>query len=204
MLPARDIKDAIGFAELFPEYLSLWLFNRKILTDDMVLNHLGQMPVMLPRADCPYPELGGTVRPVFIGLTDHPGKWLFFTQTWHPMASDSYAASYADKQMDGVYYNGGSWMRIEVCAYVVGKMHGWKIAEKAIRNRLWAEINIDPNFPTSQEYLATDPKHPFFGSHRVFAWNSAVLQALELAGIRTPDMDPDYTGSQLPSEAPRS
>ena len=204
MLPARDIKDAIGFAELFPEYLSLWLFNRKILTDDMVLNHLGQMPVMLPRADCPYPELGGTVRPVFIGLTDHPGKWLFFTETWHPMASDSYAASYADKQMDGVYYNGGSWMRIEVCAYVVGKMHGWKIAEKAIRNRLWAEINIDPDFPTSQEYLATDPKHPFFGSHRVFAWNSAVLQALELAGLRTPDMDPDYTGSQLPSEAPRS
>ncbi len=30
MLPARDIKDAIGFADIFPEYLSLWLFQRKL------------------------------------------------------------------------------------------------------------------------------------------------------------------------------
>jgi hypothetical protein len=192
MMPARDIKDAIGFAELFPEYLSLWLFDRKLLTDEMVLNHLDQMPPMLARADCPHPELNGTVRPVFIGLGDHPGEWRWFTERWHPMASDSYALSYANGGMNGIYYNGGSWMRIEVCAYVVGKKHGWKIADKAIENRLWAEINIAPDFPTSQEYLPTDPLHPFFGFHRVFAWNVAVLQAMELAGLRTPEMDPDY------------
>jgi hypothetical protein len=192
LLPARDIKDAIGFAELFPEYLSLWLFDRKILTDEMVLNHLDQMPAMLPRADCPHPGLNGTVRPVFIGLGGQPGEWRYFTEHWHPMASDSYALSYANGGMDGIYYNGGSWMRIEVCAYVVGKKHGWKIADKAIENRLWAEINISPDFPTSQEYLPTDPQHPFFGFHRVFAWNVAVLQALELAGLRKPEMDPDY------------
>ena len=192
LLPARDIKDAIGFAELFPEYLSLWLFDRKILTDEMVLNHLDQMLPMLPRADCPHPELNGTVRPVFIGLGERPGEWRWFTERWHPMASDSYALSYANGGMDGIYYNGGSWMRIEVCAYVVGKKHGWKIADKAIENRLWAEINIAPDFPTSQEYLPTNPRHPFFGFHRVFAWNVAVLQALELAGLRSPEMDPDY------------
>jgi hypothetical protein len=83
-------------------------------------------------------------------------------------------------------------MRIEVCGYVTGKLHGWHKAENAIANRLWAEINIDENFPTSQEYLATDPRNPFFGYHRVFAWNSFVLQALEMAKLRAPEMDPEY------------
>ncbi len=54
-----------------------------------------------------------------------------------------------------------------------------------------AETNISPDFPTSQEYLATDAAHPFFGYHRVFAWNSFVLQALEMAGMRKPELDPD-------------
>jgi hypothetical protein len=63
MRPTRDVSDAIGFAELFPEYLSLLLFRRKILTDEMMIRHLNQIPVMLPRTDCPFPEEGGTVRP---------------------------------------------------------------------------------------------------------------------------------------------
>ena len=189
--PARDIADAIGFAELFPEYLSLWLFKRKILTDEMVVNHLDRIPVMMPRQDSPFPETGGTVRPIFIGLTKGGEGWSYFTEKWHPMVSDSFAANYIQRGMDGIYYNGGSWMRIEICGYVTGMQHGWGKAKKAIANRLWAEINIAPDFPTSHEYLATDAAHPFFGYHRVFAWNSFVLQALELAGLRTPDMDPD-------------
>jgi hypothetical protein len=109
------------------------------------------------------------------------------------MVSDTFAANYAQRGMDGIYYNGGSWMRIEVCGYVAGMLHGWDKAKKAIANRLWAEINVAPDYPTSQEYLATDRTHPFFGYHRVFAWNSFVLQALEQAGLRTPEMDPDYS-----------
>ena len=192
MCPARDIHDAIGFPDIFPEYLSLWLFKRKMLTDAMVASHLDRIPVMLPRKDCPHPGEGGTVRPIFIGLSDTGDKWSYFTEKWHPMVSDSYAMSYANKAMDGVYYNGGSWMRIEVCGYVTGKLHGWRRAEQAIANRLWAEIHTDEDFPTSQEYLPTEAKNPFFGYHRVFAWNSFVLQSMELAGLRTPEMDPDY------------
>jgi hypothetical protein len=192
MRPARDITDAIGFAELFPEYLSLWLFQRKILSDDMVVNHLDRIPVMMPRPDSPFPETGGAVRPIFIGLAEGREGWRYFTEKWHPMVSDSFAANYAQHGMDGIYYNGGSWMRIEVCGYVAGMLHGWDKARKAIANRLWAEINIAPEYPTSQEYLATDPAHPFFGYHRVFAWNSFVLQALELAGLRSAEMDPDH------------
>jgi hypothetical protein len=108
------------------------------------------------------------------------------------MVSDAHAASYADHRMDGVYYNGGSWMRSEICGYVTGMLHGWKPAKKAIANRMWAETHISEDFPTGQEYLATAAANPFFGYHRVFAWNSFVLQALEMAGLRTPDMDPDY------------
>jgi len=192
LFPARDIHDAIGFADIFPEFLSLWLFKRKILTDEMVVNHLDRIPVMLPNQDCPYPAEGGTVRPIFIGLPAGRKEWSFFTEKWHPMVSDSYAASYVNKAMDGVYYNGGSWMRIEICGYITGKLHGWPKAERAIANRLWAEIHTDEEFPTSQEYLPTEVKNPFFGYHRVFAWNAFVLQSIELAGLRTPDMDPGY------------
>lgn len=196
MRPARGIADAIGFAELFPEYLSLWLFKRKILTNEIVVNHLDRIPALMPRSDCPHPEAGGTVRPILIGLHESGTDWSYFTEKWHPMVSDSFAMNYANRAMDGIYYNGGSWMRIEICGYVTGKLHGWIGARKAIANRLWAEINISPDFPTSQEYLATDPAHPFFGYHRVFAWNSFVLQALEQAGLRTHEMDPDFAPSR--------
>lgn len=191
MAPARNIHDAIGFSDIFPEFLSLWLFKRKILTDAMVVSHLNHIPVMLPNTECPFPGEGGSARPIFIGLPQ--GKpWGYFTEKWHPMVSNSYAASYAGKAADGIYYNGGSWMRLEICGYIAGKLHGWQPAERAIANRLWAEIHTDPDFPTSQEYLPTSSRNPFFGYHRVFAWNSFVLQAMEMARLRAPEMDPDY------------
>jgi hypothetical protein len=195
LTPARNIHDAIGLSDIFPEFLSLWLFKRKILTDAMVVSHLNHIPVMLPNTGCPFPGEGGSVRPIFIGLPAGQ-QWSYFTQKWHPMVSDSYAVSYADKAMDGAYYNGGSWMRVEVCGYVTGKLHGWQPAERAIANRLWAEIHTDANFPTSQEYLPTNSSNPFFGYHRVFAWNSFVLQAMEMAQLRAPEMDPGYTNLQ--------
>jgi hypothetical protein len=192
LVPARNIRESICFSDIFPEFLSLWLFKRKILTDEMVVSHLDHIPAMLPKSDCPFPDEGGSVRPIYIGLPTADKQWSYFTEKWHPMVGDSYALSYVNKAMDGVYYNGGSWMRVEVCGYVTGKLHGWKRAERAIANRLWAEIHTDENFPTSQEYLPTDQKNPFYGFHRVFAWNSFVLQALEMAELRTPEMDPDF------------
>jgi hypothetical protein len=193
LLPGRNIRDAIGFAEIFPEFLSLWLFGRKILSDEMVINHLERFPVLLPHKDAPHVAAGGTVRPIFIGVKRQGKGWNYFTDTWHPMISNEHGAHYANHNMDGTYYNGGSWMRIEICGYVAGKLHGWTKADQAIQNRLWAETNISSEFPTSQEYLATDPNHPYFGYHRVFAWNAFVLRALEMAGLRTPEMDPDYS-----------
>ena len=190
---ARNVTDAVGFGDLFPEFLSLWLLKRKILSDEMVINHLDRIPVLLPSQACPYPDAGGTVRPIFIGLKPGGRGWDYFTDTWHPMISTAHGANYANHNMDGIYYNGGSWMRLEICGYVTGKLHGWKKADQAIANRLWAEINTSADFPTSHEYLATDSAHPFFGYHRVFAWNAFVLAAMEMAGLRRPEMDPDYS-----------
>lgn len=190
--PTRDISDAIGFGEVFPEFLSLWLFGHKILTDEMLINHLDRIPLLLPNKGAPHPELPGTVRPIFIGLTTEGRGWDYFTNSWHPMISQEHAANYANHNMDGIYYNGGSWLRIEICGYAAGKLHGWNKADQAIANRLWAEINVSPDFPTSQEYLATDTRHRFFGYHRVFAWNAFIFQALEMTGQRKPEMDPDF------------
>jgi len=195
--PARNINDAIGFGEIFPEFLSLWLFGREILTDAILVNHLDRIPALLPNQACPYPDAGGTVRPIFIGLRPDGNGWDYFNDAWHPMISKAHGAHYANHNMDGIYCNGGSWMRIEICGYVSGKLHGWTKADRAIANRLWAETNTSVGFPTSQEYLATDPTHPFFGYHRVFAWNSFALVALEMAGLRRAEMDPDY--SQRPA-----
>ena len=60
------------------------------------------------------------------------------------MISKEHAAHYADHNMDGIYYNGGSWMRIEICGYITGKLHGWTKAEAA---RSLAEV---------AEHLQTD------------------------------------------------
>jgi len=197
-LPARNIKDAIGFGEIFPEFLSLWLFGRKILSDEMLIHHLERIPVLLPHGDSPHPASGGTVRPIFIGLIPEGKGWGYFTERWHPMISKEHGANYANHNMDGIYYNGGSWMRLETCGYVAGKLHGWTKADHAIQNRLWAETKISPEFPTSQEYLATSLKRPFFGYHRVFAWNAFVLGALEMVGLRAPEMDPDHATQSEP------
>ena len=63
------------------------------------------------------------------------------------MISDSFAATYANHGADGIYYNGGTWMRIEICGYVAGMLHGWSPAKEAIANRLWAEIEHRPGIP---------------------------------------------------------
>ena len=161
----------------------------------MIINHLDRMPLLLPSKDAPFPQMGGSVRPIFIGLKEDGRGWDYFTDSWHPMISKEHGANYANHNMDGIYYNGGSWLLIEICGYVAGKLHGWNKADQANANRLWAEINVSPDFPTSQEYLGTDPQHPFFGYHRVYAWNAFIFPALEMAGLRKAEMDPDYHSS---------
>ena len=163
--PARSVTDAVGFGEIFPEFLRLWLCGPK--TDDMVVNHLDRIPVLLPNKDCPCPEAGGSVRPIFIGLQPD-GGWGYVTDNWHPMISSTHAANYANHNMDGIYNNGSSWMRIEIWGYAAGKLHGWNKADHAIANRLWAQIHtslgLNPRSPRDttarHESLALPSAYP--------------------------------------------
>jgi len=160
----------ITFNSLLPEFVSLWLFNEPILTSEMVNNTLDKVP-----SHDGYSPLIFHVKDTYFTMKNKPFSPNLF---WD----------------NGIYYNAGSWMREEICGYVSGMKHGWKPAEKRIKDRLKAEINLNHDEPFSHEFLPYDLSVPgcWWPSTRVFSWNVFVLKALEVAGLRTPEQDPNY------------
>jgi len=160
----------ITFNALLPEFVSLWLFNEPILTSEMVNNTLDKVPT----------------KQGYSPLIFHV-KNLYFTNKDKPFSPNLFWDN-------GIYYNAGSWMREEICGYIAGMKHGWKPAEKRIKDRLATEITLNPDEPFSHEFLPYDLSVPncWWPSTRVFSWNVFVLKALEVAGMRTPDQDPNY------------
>ena len=170
LIDNRAYPYVITFNSLLPEFVSLWLFNTPILTSEMVNNTLDKVPTK------------NGYSPLIFHATD-----TYFTQENKPFSPNLFWDN-------GIYYNAGSWMREEVCGYVAGMKHGWKPAQKRIKDRLTAEITLNPDEPFSHEFLPYDLSVPgcWWPSTRVFSWNVFVLRALEVAGLRTPDEDPDY------------
>ncbi|MCY1722068.1 hypothetical protein OU798_17075 [Prolixibacteraceae bacterium Z1-6] len=188
----RDYPDLITTTDLVPEFLSLWLHGHAMLTDEMVINHLEQIPILNKNNNAPYPELG-TTAPTIIRLTDDSKGYSYMTPDYQPFGEFG-IYNYQDRSRDGFYYNGGSWLRSEYTAYVVGLKHGWEKAAKLMENRLWAEFNLNPKMPYSKEFIPTRPAFTdsWWNSTRGLCWNVFVLMANEFAGLRTPEMDPDY------------
>ncbi|MBJ7880182.1 hypothetical protein [Gelidibacter salicanalis] len=188
----RDFPDIITMTDLEPEFFSLWLFNEPMLTDDMVIHHLEQMPILNKVPNSPHPEFG-TTAPVCIRLDNSDKGYSYMTADYQPFREFG-EANYKDGARDGFYYNGGSWLRPEYCAYVVGHRHGWKKAKALMENRAWAEINLNPNWPYSKEFIPTKWKttDSWWPTTRGLSWNVFILMANEVAGLRTSDMDPDY------------
>jgi len=170
LIDNRDFPYVITFNSLLPEFVSLWLFNEPILTSEMVNNTLDKVP-----------SKNG-----YSPLIFHT-KNIYFTKENKPFSPNLFWDN-------GVYYNAGSWMREEICGYIAGKKHGWKPARKRITDRLKTEITLNPDEPFSHEFLPYDLTVPncWWPSTRVFSWNVFVLKALEVAGMRTPDQDPNY------------
>jgi len=81
---------------------------------------------------------------------------------------------------------------------VVGLKHGWKKAPMLMENRIWAEIYLNPQWPFSKEFIPTKwtTTASWWPSTRGLCWNVFILMADEVAGLRTPDMDPDYIKSE--------
>lgn len=189
----RNYPDIITLTDLEPEFYSLWLFNRPMLTDEMVVNHLEQMPLLNKRANAPHPEYG-TTAPICVRLTNDKQGYAYLSADYQPFAEFG-ATNYADGKSDGFYYNGGSWLRGEYCAYVAGLKHGWKKAPMLMENRVWAEINLNPKWPFSKEFIPTKwtTIDSWWPSTQGLCWNVFILMANEVAGLRTPEMDPDYS-----------
>lgn len=170
LIDNRMFPYSITFNSLLPEFVSWWLFDKPILTSEMVINTLEKIPYR------------NGYSPIIAHVED-----LYFTMENKPFSPGMFWDN-------GIYYNAGSWMREEICGYVAGMKHGWKDAERRIKERLNVEITLNPDEPFSHEFLPYDLNVPgcWWPSTRVFSWNVFVLRALEVAGLRTPDQDPDY------------
>ena len=188
----RNFPDIITLTDLEPEFFSLWLFNRPILTDEMVQDHLDQIPVLNKVSNSPHPELG-TTAPICVRLTKDAKGFAYLSGDYQPFEKFG-EENYSNGKSDGYYYNGGSWFRAEYCAYVVGLKHGWTKANALMENRVWAEIYLNPKWPFSKEFIPTQwtTTDTWWPSTRGLCWNVFILMADEVAGLRTPDMDPDY------------
>jgi hypothetical protein len=186
----KNFPDIISLTDLEPEFFSLWLFNRPILTDEMVINHLNHIPVLNPRPNSPHPEMG-TTAPICVHLTKK--GFTYLSADYQPFAEFG-LANYSNGKNAGFYYNGGSWLRAEYCAYVTGLKHGWKNAQSLMDNRIWAEVNLNPDWPFSKEFIPTKytSTDQWWVSTKGLCWNVFILMANEVAGLRTPDMDPDF------------
>jgi hypothetical protein len=182
--------DLISLTDLEPEFLSIWLFNEKMLTDEMVTNHLDRMPLLNKNPKAPHPELG-TTAPILIRVTGRNNKFSYFTKAYQPFEKFG-EENYIDGKNDGYYYNGGSWLRPEYCAYVTGLKHGWGNALSMMENRAWAEINLNPAWPFSKEFIPTKwtTTDSWWPSTKGLSWNVFILMANEVAGLRKPDVDP--------------
>ncbi|HNS17525.1 MAG TPA: hypothetical protein PKI34_06880 [Bacteroidales bacterium] len=188
----RNYPDIISLTDLEPEFFSLWLFGRPLLTDEIVINHLDQMPVLNRVPDAPHPEYG-TTAPICVRLINDGKSFAYLSGDYQPFAEFG-EANYSDGRNDGYYYNGGSWLRAEYSAYAAGMKHGWEKAGKLMENRIWAEINLHPDWPFSKEFIPTKwtSTDSWWVSTKGLCWNVFILMANELVGLRTPDMDPDY------------
>lgn len=188
----KNFPDIISLTDLEPEFFSLWLFNRPILTDEMVKNHLDQIPILNKVSNSPHPEYG-TTAPICVRLTKDVKGYAYLSGEYQPFGKFG-EANYSDGKSDGFYYNGGSWFRAEYCAYVVGLKHHWKKAIPLMENRAWAEIFLNPKWPFSKEFIPTKwtSTDSWWPSTKGLCWNVFMLMADEVAGLRTPSMDPDF------------
>ena len=192
LLYDRNYPDLICLSDLEPEFFSIWLFRHPMLTDEMVQNELNLIPALNKVSASPHPEMG-TTAPVLIRLISGKPGYAYLSKDYQPFETFG-AENYADGKNDGYYYNGGSWFRPEYCAYVTGMKHGWAPAKQRMENRIWAEIYLNPNWPFSKEFIPTkwQSTNSWWPSTKGLCWNIFILMADEVAGIRTPEMDPDY------------
>jgi hypothetical protein len=96
LLHDRKFPEIISLVDLEPEFLALWLFDRPILTDEMVVSHLDQIPILNKVPDSPHPDLG-TLAPTIIRLTKDEKGYSYFTAEYQPFEEFG-AANYSSEE----------------------------------------------------------------------------------------------------------
>ncbi len=133
---------------LVGEHLSMRLFKRPLVSDEVVANTLSTF------SKARFPD--GT----FLGFrvaTQLDGS--FMPEEWFAPAPDNWP---------GHYHNGGSWLLYDAIALHTGMAHGVDNTPELFRARLAAETRYTA---TLHEYIATDPDSYDFG-HVPFAWRT--------------------------------
>ena len=164
----------ISCLDLEPEFLSLYLFNKAILTDEMVINTLEKLPIF---NDCLMPI-----------MCRADGK--FFTKDCNPFSHGLFWEG-------GRYANGGSYLRPQYIALAAGHLHGWNKALDLMEKRMKIEIEFDVDNPTSHEYLSCNGDPDKSSDHRVFAWNMFVIEINRFLSLSKQEYDPDDQGNKL-------
>lgn len=152
-LPAHDASALTG------EFLSLWLFDRPILSTRTVLATLhGLTPFGAGFAVVSAAGRTGTIGlgfPVDVSV-GRPGD----------------------------YQNGASWLLYDALTLAAAGLHGWSPARGQLLARLAQELRPGP---VLHEYLRTNPRLPYYGTEPPyrdgFAWDAfAIVAADVLAG----------------------
>lgn len=173
---------------LMGEFLSLWLFDASVLSDEAVINTLDKLDEV-----CRTKWADGYALPNIIR-----SDGTRYTKENKPYADSLYWEP-------GIYHTGGSWMLYECMAYAVGHHHNWipkhvgKSGTHRIAKRMQLEIS-EKDQPVSHEYLPmtqngintpgsswdgeSDEGIPGPPGAKVFGWNAFVRIINELVGAR--------------------
>lgn len=186
-----DFEILLSPTVLMGEFLSLWLFDRPVLTDEMVHNTLDKIDEV-----CGKRWAEGYAQPNIIR-----SDGTRFTQENKMYAEQLY-------WQPGIYHNGGSWLLYEYLAYAVGQLHGWmpKYVGKSALHRMAMRLELEiseKDQPVSHEFLPmteqgiNTPGSVWDGTDDtgvsgppgsfVFGWNTFILIANELVGLRRPE-----------------
>lgn len=142
---------------LLGEFLSLWLFDEPILSDEQVVRTVERFPVIGRGVPCICNEDGS-----------------FFTERNKP-----WEGKYT--WPDGVYHNGGSWFLYEYLAYAAAARHGWEQAVARMRWRVEMEFGRERE-PYSHEFIPlSDKDDDWWPTTGVFAWNTFMIVANRVA-----------------------
>jgi hypothetical protein len=172
-------REIISPGNLIGEFVSWWLWNEPLLTDEAVINTLDKLP------PTEYGVLPGWA------YYDKEKNYVYFSESNHPFSGGKC------NWQPGVYTNGGSWLLYDYMAYAVGLKHGWAAAKERMQQRLDAQFKRYTDWPVNFEWTPTTKESsdafPPEKLTKVFGWDTFILIVNEVVGLRNPEQDPDYS-----------